>query len=87
MRVEDLLSPGAHSNSQKLRVEVAKAISTIQVAAAVSGGTSPHAAQLQAFFQDAAAKVSAYVEAAPLAAPMAAQVTRTAKSKAAVKDE
>lgn len=59
MRVTDLPSPGAYSNSQHLRTDTAKAISFVEMAAAKSaGGVTNSANKLHTFFTAAVAAVA-----------------------------
>lgn len=58
MRDATLLKPGTLSTSNRLRREVAYAISQVEVAKA--NGATGEGAQLSAFLQDAAAKTPGY---------------------------
>ncbi|WP_299312674.1 hypothetical protein [uncultured Halomonas sp.] len=51
MRQDQLPSPGEYVNSQRLRVEAAKAISHAEIVNDLHGGATDSTLQLKAFFQ------------------------------------
>jgi len=51
MRQDQLPSPGEYVNSQRLRVEAAKAISHAEIMNGLHGGATDSTLQLKAFFQ------------------------------------
>jgi uncharacterized protein YjdB len=59
MRLTDLTSPGSIPNSQKLRVELLKAINYVQLEGMKRGHGSTHVATLSASLADAKAAVDA----------------------------
>ena len=62
MKISDLMSPGNLANGIKLRVEAAKAISSVEVTAARMGGANPAAGQLAAAFTSWAAGLAGLYE-------------------------
>jgi hypothetical protein len=59
MRVESLPSPGLLSNGIRLQTEASKAISSIEIFAARTGGTNGSATRLHAFFTACATAIAA----------------------------
>jgi len=57
MRQDQLPSPGQYVNSQKLRVEAAKAISHAEITYGLVGGNTAEHIQLKEFFEACAAAV------------------------------
>lgn len=51
MRQDEIPSPGQYVNSQRLRVEAAKAISHAEIMQDLNGATTDSTDQLKAFFQ------------------------------------
>lgn len=85
MNVYELKSPGINSNSAKLRTEVAKAISHVQVVAqSYAGQKTDSADALQAFLLDAAAKLNPHVTGQPFTAVLNGQSIAIQTSAGAV---
>lgn len=63
MRQDQLPSPGEYVNSQRLRVEAAKAISHAEIIQDLHGGATDSTNQLKAFFQACADAIPASVPA------------------------
>lgn len=82
MRVENLKSPGAYSNSQHLRVEAAKAISFVEIQKDKLGAGNPAGDGLAAFFDDC--RVKAAAAAAAPADPVLPATQAIVKSTVAV---
>lgn len=81
MKINDLLSPGLLSNGIKLRIEAAKAISSVQVTAMrTPGGKFDGAKKLSDFFTDCASQLSALIDsAAPTISSRVATAATTVK--------
>lgn len=65
MRVETLPSPGLLSNGIRIRIEAAKAISSVEISAGIpaNAGKTSTATELKAFFDACSAAVAPYVPA------------------------
>jgi hypothetical protein len=80
MRVSELPSPGFLSNAARLRTEAAKAISTVQIQDARSGGVgSSNASGLAAFFTACSAAVTDVTPTTPVISTAVATSATTLK--------
>lgn len=62
MRVETLPSPGLLSNGIRIRIEAAKAISSVEITAGLSGGKTSTANALKGFFDACSTAVAGFVD-------------------------